>query len=101
MRQRGERSSAFVQRRVRLPESADMSKIKAAYTNGTLTLDIPKAEVCLPCLYHVVSCTSEVESAAWLWPCIGRQSDAATPSVGASMRQKHVFILAHFGFRMH
>jgi HSP20 family protein len=41
---RVERSSAFVQRRVRLPESADMSKIKAAYTNGTLTLDIPKAE---------------------------------------------------------
>lgn len=44
--QRVERSSAFVQRRVRLPESADMSKIKAAYNNGTLTLDIPKAEVC-------------------------------------------------------
>jgi len=44
--QRVERSSAFVQRRVRLPESADMSKIKAAYTNGTLTLDVPKAEVC-------------------------------------------------------
>ena len=37
-----------MQRRVRLPESADMSKIKAAYTNGTLTLDIPKAEVCWP-----------------------------------------------------
>jgi len=33
-----------VQRRVRLPESADMSKVKAAYTNGTLILDIPKAE---------------------------------------------------------
>ena len=43
--QRVERSSAFVQRRVRLPESADMTKIKAAYNNGTLTLDIPKAEV--------------------------------------------------------
>ena len=37
-----------MQRRVRLPESADMSKVKAAYTNGTLILDIPKAEVCLP-----------------------------------------------------
>ena len=35
-----------MQRRVRLPESADMTKIKAAYNNGTLTLDIPKAEVC-------------------------------------------------------
>ena len=58
--QRVERSSAFVQRRVRLPESADMSKVKAAYTNGTLTLDIPKAEVCLPCLLHVTSCTSDV-----------------------------------------
>ncbi len=34
-----------MQRRVRLPESADMTKIKAAYNNGTLTLDIPKAEV--------------------------------------------------------
>ena len=44
--QRVERSSAFVQRRVRLPESADMSKIKAQYINGTLTLEIPKAEVC-------------------------------------------------------
>ncbi|CAK0787818.1 hypothetical protein CVIRNUC_011040 [Coccomyxa viridis] len=41
---RVERSSAFVQRRMRLPESADMSKVKAAYTNGTLILDIPKAE---------------------------------------------------------
>lgn len=49
--QRVERSSAFVQRRVRLPESADMSKIKAAYNNGTLTLDIHKAEVSTPALY--------------------------------------------------
>lgn len=35
-----------MQRRVRLPESADMTKIKAQYINGTLTLEIPKAEVC-------------------------------------------------------
>ena len=45
-----------MQRRVRLPESADMSKVKAAYTNGTLTLDIPKAEVCrpVPAQCHIV-----------------------------------------------
>lgn len=43
---RVERSSAFVQRRIRLPDSADMTKISAKLENGVLRLDIPKAEVC-------------------------------------------------------
>jgi HSP20 family molecular chaperone IbpA len=40
-----ERSSAFVQRRIRLPDSADLSKISAKLENGVLRLDIPKIEV--------------------------------------------------------
>ena len=79
--QRVERSSAFVQRRVRLPESADMSKVKAAYTNGTLILDIPKAEVCLPCLLYVTPCASDAQCQ----PCTGRlllTVPPATCSVG-------------------
>ncbi len=39
-----ERSSQFVQRRVRLPESADLAKITAKMENGVLRLDIPKVE---------------------------------------------------------
>lgn len=41
---RVERSSQFVQRRVRLPESANLSKIAAKMENGVLRLDIPKME---------------------------------------------------------
>jgi HSP20 family molecular chaperone IbpA len=41
---RVERSSAFVQRQIRLPDSADLSKITAKLENGVLRLDIPKAE---------------------------------------------------------
>jgi HSP20 family molecular chaperone IbpA len=41
---RMERSSQFVQRRVRLPESANLAKITAKMENGVLRLDIPKVE---------------------------------------------------------
>jgi HSP20 family molecular chaperone IbpA len=41
---RVERSSQWVQRRVRLPESADLHKITAKMENGVLRLDIPKME---------------------------------------------------------
>ena len=37
-----ERRQQFVTRRVRLPESADMSKITAKIDNGTLVIDVPK-----------------------------------------------------------
>ena len=37
-----ERRQQFVQRRVRLPESADMTAITAKMDNGTLVIDIPK-----------------------------------------------------------
>ena len=37
-----ERRQQFVTRRVRLPESADMSKITAKMDNGTLVIDVPK-----------------------------------------------------------
>eukprot|EP00884_Botryococcus_braunii_P023275 jgi/Botrbrau1/9631/Bobra.0131s0011.1 len=39
---RSERSSMFMQRSIRLPETADLAKIKAKYENGTLSLDVPK-----------------------------------------------------------
>lgn len=58
-----------MQRRVRLPESADMQKIKAAYNNGTLTLDIPKAEVrrpSIPYLSHACPLRNASCSAFWL-----------------------------------
>ncbi len=45
---RVERSSAFVQRRIRLPDSANLSKITAKLENGVLRLDIPKVEVSIP-----------------------------------------------------
>lgn len=41
---RVERSSQFVQRRVRLPDSANLQKITAKMENGVLRLDIPKVE---------------------------------------------------------
>ena len=37
-----ERRQQFVTRRVRLPESADMTKITAKMDNGTLIIDVPK-----------------------------------------------------------
>lgn len=40
-----ERSSTYSQRRVRLPDSADFSKISAKMDNGVLKLDVPKQEV--------------------------------------------------------
>eukprot|EP00887_Chlorella_sp_A99_P007407 scaffold2.g7407.t1 len=39
---RYERSSTFVGRALRMPESADMEKVRAKYENGMLVLDIPK-----------------------------------------------------------
>lgn len=39
---RTERRSTFVQRALRLPESANMDDIKARYDNGVLMLDVPK-----------------------------------------------------------
>ncbi|KAK9836153.1 hypothetical protein WJX81_005290 [Elliptochloris bilobata] len=41
---RVERSSSFVKRSIRMPDSADLSQIKAAYKDGTLHLSIPKKE---------------------------------------------------------
>jgi HSP20 family molecular chaperone IbpA len=41
---RTERSSMFVQRSLRLPESADLSKISAKYTDGVLQMEVPKSE---------------------------------------------------------
>lgn len=41
---RTERSSAWVQRSLRLPESADLSKISAKYTDGVLHMEVPKSE---------------------------------------------------------
>jgi HSP20 family protein len=39
---RSERSHQFVQRTVRLPETAEMEKIKASYKDGVLHLEVPK-----------------------------------------------------------
>ena len=39
-----ERSSQFVRRTVRMPETADLDQIKAKYDNGVLQLSIPKKE---------------------------------------------------------
>ena len=39
-----ERSSQFVRRTVRMPETANLDQIKAKYDNGVLQLDIPKKE---------------------------------------------------------
>ena len=39
-----ERSSQFVRRTVRMPETANLDQIKAKYDNGVLQLHIPKKE---------------------------------------------------------
>lgn len=39
---RYERSSQFVGRALRMPENADLDKVKASYKNGVLVLDISK-----------------------------------------------------------
>lgn len=41
---RTERSSTWVQRSLRLPESADLSKISAKYADGVLQMEVPKSE---------------------------------------------------------
>ncbi|KAK9905827.1 hypothetical protein WJX75_007126 [Coccomyxa subellipsoidea] len=41
---RVERTRRFVERRIRLPDSADTSKITAAYDNGVLKVTVPKRE---------------------------------------------------------
>ncbi|DBA76302.1 hypothetical protein WJX77_004823 [Trebouxia sp. C0004] len=41
---RMERSSQFVRRTVRMPETANLDEIKAKYDNGVLQLNIPKKE---------------------------------------------------------
>jgi HSP20 family molecular chaperone IbpA len=40
-----ERSSAFMKRSVRLPETADTANITAAYQNGVLNVTVPKNKV--------------------------------------------------------
>lgn len=40
-----ERSHTFMKRSLRLPETADMDNIKAAYDNGVLKVVVPKREV--------------------------------------------------------
>lgn len=42
---RYERSSQFVGRALRMPEGADLDKIRARYENGVLMLDVPKKEM--------------------------------------------------------
>ena len=42
---RVERSTTFMKRSLRMPDSADLSKITARYQDGVLNLDIPKHEV--------------------------------------------------------
>ena len=39
-----ERSTQFIRRTVRMPETADLDQIKAKYDNGVLQLSIPKKE---------------------------------------------------------
>ena len=41
---RMERSSQYVRRTVRMPETANLDQIKAKYDNGVLKLNIPKKE---------------------------------------------------------
>ncbi|KAK2077484.1 hypothetical protein QBZ16_004329 [Prototheca wickerhamii] len=41
---RYERTQTFVSRSVRLPQTADLGKVKASYTDGVLSLEIPKQE---------------------------------------------------------
>lgn len=41
---RYERTHTFVSRSVRLPQTADLSKVQATYENGVLNLQIPKQE---------------------------------------------------------
>jgi HSP20 family protein len=41
---RQERSTQFTSRSVRLPHSADMDHLEAAYENGVLRLTVPKRE---------------------------------------------------------
>lgn len=41
---RYERSSHFLARAIRLPETADMDNMKAKYDNGVLSFEIPKRE---------------------------------------------------------
>lgn len=45
---RSERSSLYVSRSIRMPDTADLSQIKAKYQDGTLHLDIPKIPVSPP-----------------------------------------------------
>lgn len=40
-----ERSSQYIRRSVRMPETANLDQIKAKYDNGILQLNIPKKEV--------------------------------------------------------
>ena len=42
---RMERSSQYIRRSVRMPETANLDQIKAKYDNGILQLNIPKKEV--------------------------------------------------------
>ena len=41
---RYERTHTFVSRSVRLPQTADLGKVKASYADGVLSLEIPKQE---------------------------------------------------------
>jgi HSP20 family protein len=40
-----ERSSTFMKRSLRLPETADMANVSAAYQNGVLNVTVPKKEI--------------------------------------------------------
>jgi HSP20 family protein len=45
---RTERFQGRFQRAVRLPDKVDANAIKAAYTDGVLTVELPKAEEAKP-----------------------------------------------------
>ena len=40
-----ERSSSFMKRCIRMPETADLDNVKASYQDGTLHVEVPKKEV--------------------------------------------------------
>lgn len=56
---RTERSSTWVQRSLRLPESANLSKISAKYTDGVLQMEVGAWWL----LCHVTACLTPLVSA--------------------------------------
>jgi Hsp20/alpha crystallin family len=60
---RTERSSTWVQRSLRLPESADLSKISAKYTDGVLQMEVgTRRLLCCVVACLTAHCTSLLTS---------------------------------------